>query len=192
MKDENKKQFDEKEKHQSDENEKVDEEINIDPEILEKLVSELEEKYDLKKENIKVIKVKRTPRRNMIFKYSLREVFFWLMDFAVIIALNGYLKFSEPNFLKLLLFSIIFYVIEFVSRIIIQKYYQKLVIFSFGTIMLPITIISLILSNLVVNLDIYSTDNLIAFYILFLIFRWVIRFILMRKEIQSMMKGRKK
>lgn len=194
MKNENKEKqmVEKKEELKPEENLESNEEVNIDPEILEKIVSELEEKYDLKKENIKIVKMKKIPTKKMIYKYLLRELFFWFVDFLLIIALNGYLEFSEPNILNLFLFSIVFYIIEFVSKIVIQKYYQKLVIYSFGSIMIPMTILSLILSDLVVNLESDNTDNLIAFYILFIIIRLIIRFVLMRKEIQSMMKGRRK
>lgn len=167
------------------------EKMDIDQEVLEKIVSELEEKYNLKKENIKIVKVRKVPEKQKILKSILRNLLFWVFDFLLIISLQGYLKFTEFNIIKLLLFSIIFFVIELVLRNILTKYYQRLVLYSFGTIMIPATIIALVLAHLTVDLQL-DNNKMIAFFILFIVVRIVLRFVLMRKEIMSVMKGRRK
>lgn len=169
------------------ENQKLD----IDPEVLDKIVSELEEKYNLKKENIKIVKVKAEPEKRTFLKVLLKDVLFWMFDFLLIISLNGYLQFSEFNIVKLLLFSIVFYIIELAARVAIHKYYQKIIVYSFGTVMIPVTIIALMLAQLATGLT-FESDNMILFFIFFMIVRIILRFVVLRKEIKVIMKGRKK
>lgn len=169
---------------------------NIDPEVLEKIVSELEKKYNLKKENIKILKVQTTTGRTRLYRNILRDSLFWLFDLLLIFALQGYLKFADSSIdlfvIKLILFSLVFYIIELITRAVITKYYQKLIVYSFGTIMIPVTVIALVLSQLTVGLKFTDNDKMIAFFILFIIARVIIRFIIMRKEILSAMRGRRK
>lgn len=169
---------------------------NIDPEVLEKIVSELEKKYDLKKENIKILKVQTTTGRTRLYRNILRDSLFWLFDLLLIFALQGYLKFADSSIdlfvIKLILFSLVFYIIELITRAVITKYYQKLIVYSFGTVMIPVTVIALVLSQLTVGLKFTDNDKMIAFFILFIIARVIIRFIIMRKEILSAMRGRRK
>lgn len=169
---------------------------NIDPEVLEKIVSELEKKYNLKKENIKILKVQTTTGRTRLYRNILRDSLFWLFDLLLIFALQGYLKFAENSIdlivIKLILFSLVFYIIELITRAVITKYYQKLIVYSFGTVMIPVTVIALVLSQLTVGLKFTDNDKMIAFFILFIIARVIIRFIIMRKEILSAMRGRRK
>lgn len=176
-------------KDQNNSEKKDSEKLGIDPELLDKIVTELEEKYDLKKEDIKILKIDKDMKRK---KTILKDFLFWAFDFLLIISLHGYLSFSEPNILKLLLYSIVFYIIELTIRIILNKYYQKLVFYSFGLIMVPVTIIALLLANMVVGLKFIDNDKMILFFILFIIARVMLRFVLMRKEIQTLLKGRKK
>lgn len=169
---------------------------NIDPEVLEKIVSELEKKYDLKKENIKILKVQTTTGRTRLYRNILRDSLFWLFDLLLIFALQGYLTFAESSrdliVIELILFSLVFYIIELITRAVITKYYQKLIVYSFGTVMIPVTVIALVLSQLTVGLKFTDNDKMIAFFILFIIARVIIRFIIMRKEILSAMRGRRK
>lgn len=169
---------------------------NIDPEVLEKIVSELEKKYNLKKENIKILKVQTTTGRTRLYRNILRDSLFWLFDLLLIFALQGYLKFAESSrdliVIELILFSLVFYIIELITRAVITKYYQKLIVYSFGTVMIPVTVIALVLSQLTVGLKFTDNDKMIAFFILFIIARVIIRFIIMRKEILSAMRGRRK
>lgn len=169
---------------------------NIDPEVLEKIVSELEKKYNLKKENIKILKVQTTTGRTRLYRNILRDSLFWLFDLLLIFALQGYLKFADSSIdlfvIKLILFSLVFYIIELITRAVITKYYQKLIVYSFGTVMIPVTVIALVLSQLTVGLKFTDNDKMIAFFILFIIARVIIRFIIMRKEILSAMRGRRK
>lgn len=176
-------------KDQNNSEKKDSEKLGIDPELLDRIVTELEEKYDLKKEDIKILKIDKDMKRK---KTILKDFLFWAFDFLLIISLHGYLSFSEPNILKLLLYSIVFYIIELTIRIILNKYYQKLVFYSFGLIMVPVTIIALLLANMVVGLKFIDNDKMILFFILFIIARVMLRFVLMRKEIQTLLKGRKK
>jgi hypothetical protein len=169
---------------------------NIDPEVLEKIVSELEKKYNLKKENIKILKVQTTTGRTRLYRNILRDSLFWLFDLLLIFALQGYLTFAESSrdliVIELILFSLVFYIIELITRAVITKYYQKLIVYSFGTVMIPVTVIALVLSQLTVGLKFTDNDKMIAFFILFIIARVIIRFIIMRKEILSAMRGRRK
>ncbi|HHW99819.1 MAG TPA: hypothetical protein GX740_00750 [Acholeplasmataceae bacterium] len=169
---------------------------NIDPEVLEKIVSELEKKYNLKKDNIKILKVQTTTGRTRLYRNILRDSLFWLFDLLLIFALQGYLKFADSSIdlfvIKLILFSLVFYIIELITRAVITKYYQKLIVYSFGTVMIPVTVIALVLSQLTVGLKFTDNDKMIAFFILFIIARVIIRFIIMRKEILSAMRGRRK
>lgn len=191
MKDKEKQTNDEKEKLQDEQTNSPQNAENIDPEVLEKIVSELEDKYNLKKENIKILKIQTGPSKPKLHMLILRDVLFWIMDFLVILALQGYLEFTENNPLKLFLFSLCIYIIELVIRTIITRYYQRLIVYSFGLVMIPVTVISIVLSQLAVELY-FNDDKMIAFFILFIIFRVVIKFLIMRKEIVTVMRGRRK
>lgn len=166
--------------------------IDIDPEILDRIVSELEEKYNLKKENIKIVKVEKQPVKKRLLRALLNLLLFWVFDFLLIIALNGYLGIPESDVLNILIFSIVFYLIEFAGKTILDKYYKKLILYSFGTVILPVTIISLMLAQVAIGIEFLNNDDMIIFFILFIIVRIILRFILMRKEIMTVMKGRRK
>lgn len=187
MEDKDKKANDEK-KNEVENKEK--EKSDLEEEVIERIVNELEEKYNLKKENIKIVKVGNQGFKPSIFKIVLKELLFWLFDFLLIIALHGYFRFPESNPLNLLLFSIVFYIIEMSGRTIINRYFKKLLLYSFGTVMLPITVVALILAQLATNIEL--SDNILLFVIVFIGVRIIIRYIIMRKEIQSVMRGRKK
>jgi len=163
---------------------------NIEDEVIEKIVNELEEKYNIKKENIKIVKLKQQTPRQRIKSVVFKEFFFWLFDFLLILALHGYFSLPETDILKILLFSAAFYIIETSGRVIIDKYFRKLILYSFGTIMLPITIIALVLAQLVSGVE--MSEDIILFVIVFITVRIILRFILMRKEILTVIQGRKK
>lgn len=165
--------------------------VEIDPEVLEKIVTELEEKYNLKKENIKIVKVHKEPASKSILKVILSSLLLWVFDFLLIVALNGYLEFAPNDIIHLLIYSIVFYIIELSGRVIIDKYYKKFILYSFGTIMLPVTIVALLLAHLATGLEFLNNSDMIAFFILFIIIRVIIRFLMMRKEIMKAMRGRK-
>lgn len=166
--------------------------VEIDPEVLEKIVNELEEKYNLKKENIKIVKVQKEQLKQKFLRTLFYSFLFWVFDFLLIISLNGYLHFAEFEVFSLLIYSVVFYIIELAGRTVIEKYYKKLILYSFGTIMLPVTIVALLLAHLATGLEFLNNSDMMAFFILFIIIRIIIRFVLMRKEIMMTMKGRKK
>ena len=175
---------------ENDKTKLTNEKEDLEAEVIEKIVSELEEKYNLKKENIKIVKVKKLSTKQRISRMVFKEIMFWLFDFLLIIALHGYFSFPESNILKLLLFSIVFYIIEMAGRTIINKYFRKLVLYSFGTIMLPITITALFLAQKLTEVELI--EDILLFIIVFIGVRIILRFVLMRKEILSLIKGRKK
>ena len=176
---------------QKDQDNLDNEKLEIDPEVLDKIVSELEEKYNLKKENIKIVKVKAEPQKHAFLKALFKDILFWIFDFLLIISLNGYLQFTEFDIVKLLIFSIVFYIIELVAKITLNKYYHKILVYSFGTVMIPVTIIALMVAQFVTGLA-FESDNMILFFIFFMVVRIILRFVILRKEIKIILKGRKK
>jgi len=191
--------MDNKEKQQNEEknlqdqkNEEKKQSDPVDQEIIDKIISELEDKYDLKRENIKILKIQTTPYKPKIYSLILRDIFFWFLDLLLIFALQGYFNFFENNLLKIILFSICFYLIESLSRYIITKYYQKIIFYSFGLIMIPVTIIAIILAHLIVDIEFTNSNKMIGFLMIFMFTRILIRFVFMRKEIVTIVRGRRR
>lgn len=179
-----------KQKKKKIENEKESSEpkkpVIFDPEDpaadLEDLLEQLQKEYNLDKKDIKVVQFR---KRKMSTKEILLSVLFgFLLDLVIIVALNGYLKFTNFSVLNITLFSLFFTVIETTLRQILMKYVFRLMLMSFGLISIPITIISFVLAILIVpGFVVENTGKLILFFIIFMVMRLTIRMFMMRRNL---------
>ena len=170
---------DKEKKENNDEKKEMKEKKQFTPEDLLEFIEEIKEKYDIDEGNIRIIKIeRRKPNRKQTALFLL---FVYLLDFALIIALNGYLGFAPYDFFRLLLFSVIFTTTDILARELMMKHYPKIMFYSFGTIVFPISIAALIFSWWVTpGLEVTSFNNLVVFYIVFLFSRVLINFLIMR------------
>lgn len=185
-KDKEKKQLDKKEHEvQKKQKENKDDDLRLTPEDLKKFIEELKDRYNIDEENIRIVKIeRRKPNPKQIL---LSFLFSYFSDFILIISLNGYLGFAPYEFFRILLFSVIFSTTEILIRELMMKYYPKLMFYSFGTILFPITITALIFAWWVTpGLKADSYNNLVVFFIIFLILRVVINFLLMKRNRDKM------
>jgi|SRR5690554_2861641 len=158
---------------------------------FENLLKQLEDQYNLDRKNIKVVKIK---QRKISFKDMILSILIgYLLDLILIIALNGYLGFADYDIKSIFLFSFIFTTIETVLKQILMKFIFRLMLMSFGTVTIPLTIVSFIMAVLITpRLEINSTGRLILFFIIFMIIRLLIRMFIMRKNILKQQRGIKK
>lgn len=159
---------------------------------LDKLIKNLEEEQNIDPKTIKILKVERPSLEQMRRKRITGALVMLVFDLFLLVALNGYLKFADFDLLKFVIFGLSFFAFEFLFKWLLQKYYPKLIMYSFGAIMIPLTVIALVIAELISGLKIEDSDKLIIFYILFIVVRFALRYLLMRKEIKAMMEGRKK
>lgn len=163
--------------------------LDISPEDINQLLDELKEKYNIKDDNIKVVRIQKKSSPKMII---LGTILSFLFDWVVIISLNGYLNYAEFNFLRLTLFSLLFSTIELILKQLMMKYFSKIIFTSFGLVVIPITIISMMIAWIAIGVNPGKNDILILFFILFIVIRGLLKMMLMRKEINSNYKGGKK
>lgn len=189
---ENKENKDELKKDNNDEQnveEKSPPELNIDPEELSNLVKKLKDEYNIEDQNIKIVKLENKKRKKIIPR--LNELLFVLFDIMLIFALNGYIKYTSSGIIELLIFTFVFIIVEFLLKLLISTRYQKLILYSFGTIMVPITILSIYIGYLVSNIMFESEMKLIAFLSSFIILRLIIKVVVLRKQIIVIRRGNK-
>lgn len=168
-----------KEKDQKENKENNEIKQKFTPEDLLNFIEEIKEKYDIDDENIRIVRIER--RKPSLKQTILSFLFAYFLDFALIIALNGYIGFAPYDIFRLLVFSLIFTTTEILVREMMMKYYPKLMFYSFGTIVIPISIAVLIFSWWVTpKLEFTSFNKLVIFYIVFLILRVVINFLSMK------------
>ncbi|NLD27016.1 MAG: hypothetical protein GX661_06620 [Acholeplasmataceae bacterium] len=175
----------EKQKGQDDkkqEEQNEDKKVILTPEELNDFLEELKEKYNIGEENIKIVKIerKKPPLKILIVSFLLS----YLFDFLLIIALNGYLGFTTYNIWKLLLFSVIFSTLELLIREILMRFFPKLMFYSLGTILIPISISALLLAWWITGLE--AKDNYALFFIIFLILRLIMNVLLMKRNRDKM------
>lgn len=163
--------------------------LDISPEDIHQLLDELKEKYNIKDDNIKIVKIQKKNSPKMII---LGTFLSYLFDWVVIISLNGYLNYAEFDFFRLTLFSLLFSTIELILKGLMMKYFSKIVFTSFGLAIIPITIISMMIAWIVIGVNPGKNDFLILFFILFIVIRGLLKMMLMRREINSKYKGGKK
>jgi hypothetical protein len=139
--------------------------INIKPEDLDEILKQLKERFDLDDDNIKIVKIERKKTNLKDVIYS--TVISFLFDLILIVSLDGFIGYAEENF-SLIIFSLIFSVIELIFRKILMKYFFRLMFQTLGLIIIPITIFSFLIAWLITpGLYIESEQRLILFFILF-------------------------
>jgi hypothetical protein len=167
----------EKKEEQHEENKVI-----FTPEDLDDFLEELKEKYNLGDDKIKIVKIerKKPPLKVLLVSFLLS----YLFDFLLIIALNGYLAFTTYNIWKLFFFSIIFSTLELLIREIMMRFFPKLMFYSLGSILIPISIAALMLAWWIMGLE--ARNNFVLFFIIFLILRLIMNVLLMRRNRDKM------
>jgi len=168
--------------------------MNISPEELNQILNQLKEKFDVEEGNIRIVKIEK--KRASFKEVLISIVLSYLFDFILIVSLNGYIGFTEYNIFNLLLFSLIFSTIEYISKRLMMRYFFKLMFASLGTILIPVTIISFVFAWLLIpELSLESDNKVFLFFIIFLTIRIVMKMLLMnrqRNKIITRFKGGKK
>ncbi len=151
---------------------------------------ENEEEFDSSIEDISFIEIEE-PKYKFL-KELPRDILFIIIDLALIMALNGYFDFAKMKLIDVIIFGLVFTIIEFAIKTVVGHYFIKLFTYSLGLITLPIIILSLYLSRIIVGIEVDDRTNLIWFYILFIIVRSIFRLIFIRNDLRKYMKGKQK
>jgi len=149
---------------------------------IDNLLKEIENRYNIDKENIKLVRI---PQKKVTLKRVLLSLLLgYLLDLFLVIALNGYLAFAEYDIIRIIIFASIFTVTEVLLKQILAKYIFKLMVMSFGLITIPITIISFIFAFIATpGLIIESVGRFILFFVIFMITRLTIKMFIMQNNI---------
>lgn len=178
-----------------DNKEKKDEDLKTEEQLkkeLEDLVKDLEKNVS-KNSSGKgpKIKVVRIGMSNNFFKnLYLDTLFLVFLNVFFILALAGTYKFFDFKWLDfnhygyVILFAIVFSMIEILIKFVVFKYMLKLILMTIGTILLFNSVLAFVIALLVTpDIVVTSEVGIITFLILFLIIRSMIKNMLTRDKL---------
>ena len=162
-----------------DKKEKNQNEIEKAKQDLEKLIKQAEEEYGVDRNRIKVVKVK-LPSRGI--KYILTEALITLiLNSILILSFSGYIKWTESPLLNMLYFAIAYRLIEIILRNILNIFFIKLIIKTFGFILVLPSIIAIPLVLIFTDfVDIVSNGRLLFMFTGVVLLRSLFRNLLYR------------
>jgi tryptophan-rich sensory protein len=144
---------------------------------LENMLKQVEEQYGVDREQIKVVKIKLPGRsaKNIILDTIMTLVF----NIILILSISGYIIWTKASPLELLYFAIAYSVIEIVLKNILNIFFVKLIIKSFGLITIVPSIVAILLVIIITNfVTITSSLRYIVMFVLVIFLRTLIRSLL--------------
>lgn len=133
MNDENKKN-NEQEKFK-----KEQEKIEKEKKDFEAMIEELQAKLGESSQNVKIIKVEPPTKKDKIVSVFAN----YLVALITIISLSGYMKWIEyDSFWSVVIFAASTPILEMIIELIIEKYFFKYILYTFGLIIFLVPIIS--------------------------------------------------
>ena len=156
----------------------LDELGESDPQ-LKKLFEDINDKGEIK--TVKVISSHQKPR-NKILTIITRVI----LNLVLGLALSGLINWTNAKVLDLVIFLVVYAIIEILLKYIIDTFLPKVFILTFGLINLSYPIISFIISILVFpDVKVKSIFLAILFFIVLNILEVVVRLILGKKKMES-------
>lgn len=176
--------------------ESTDEELfdpeQLDFDSLEDLMNQFE-KLSGDNQRPKNVKVINFPQRlsNNIY---LNSLYVMLINIVIIFSFLGYTKVVYyQSILDVLLYALIFSVVEIFIKEVTYYYFPMIIFKSLGSILLAITVLSFLVADVALkNITFISTSALVFFIVVFLVIRSTITNIIASKRIEKLIFGRKK
>lgn len=147
-----------------DKKEKNEQELQKAKQDLEKLIKQAEEEYGVDRNRIKIVKIK-LPSRGI--KQILSDAFFTIvLSIVLILSLTGYIKWTDSPMLNVFYFALAYSVLEIILRNIVNIFFVKLIIKTFGFIILLPSIVAIPLVLVFTNfVDIVSNSRLLIMFL---------------------------
>ena len=176
--------------------ESTDEELfdpeQLDFDSLEDLMKQFE-KLSGDNQRPKNVKVINFPQRlsNNIY---LNSLYVMLINIMIIFSFLGYTKVVYyQSILDVLLYALIFSVVEIFIKEVTYYYFPMIIFKSLGSILLAMTVLSFLVADVALkNITFISTSALVFFIVVFLVIRSTITNIIASKRIEKLIFGRKK
>lgn len=176
--------------------ESTDEELfdpeQLDFDSLEDLMNQFE-KLSGDNQRPKNVKVINFPQRlsNNIY---LNSLYVMLINIMIIFSFLGYTKVVYyQSILDVLLYALIFSVVEIFIKEVTYYYFPMIIFKSLGSILLAMTVLSFLVADVALkNITFISTSALVFFIVVFLVIRSTITNIIASKRIEKLIFGRKK
>lgn len=176
--------------------ESTDEELfdpeQLDFDSLEDLMKQFE-KLSGDNQRPKNVKVINFPQRlsNNIY---LNSLYVMLINIVIIFSFLGYTKVVYyQSILDVLLYALIFSVVEIFIKEVTYYYFPMIIFKSLGSILLAMTVLSFLVADVALkNITFISTSALVFFIVVFLVIRSTITNIIASKRIEKLIFGRKK
>ncbi len=176
--------------------ESTDEELfdpeQLDFDSLEDLMNQFE-KLSGDNQRPKNVKVINFPQRlsNNIY---LNSLYVMLINIVIIFSFLGYTKVVYyQSILDVLLYALIFSVVEIFIKEVTYYYFPMIIFKSLGSILLAMTVLSFLVADVALkNITFISTSALVFFIVVFLVIRSTITNIIASKRIEKLVFGRKK
>ena len=191
--------MDDKQKNEKNKEEEKNQVVE-DPEEIKKLLDELKEMdpsikqlMDSLPENseikgIKIIKTKDQKIKDKLLKILLDVI----LNVFLMLGISGLIKWYEGTIGNIILFSLLYTLLETMLNYIIITFIPKIKLFSFGLSDVICTVVGFLLSLLIVHKVIsFDTTLVIVFFLIFLVVKALIKFLIMKYAITRQFKKRR-
>ncbi|HHU80456.1 MAG TPA: hypothetical protein GXZ35_03860 [Acholeplasmataceae bacterium] len=176
--------------------ESTDEELfdpeQLDFDSLEDLMKQFEKPSgdNQRPKNVKVINFPQRLSNNIY----LNSLYVMLINIVIIFSFLGYTKVVYyQSILDVLLYALIFSVVEIFIKEVTYYYFPMIIFKSLGSILLAMTVLSFLVADVALkNITFISTSALVFFIVVFLVIRSTITNIIASKRIEKLIFGRKK
>lgn len=176
--------------------ESTDEELfdpeQLDFDSLEDLMKQFEKPSgdNQRPKNVKVINFPQRLSNNIY----LNSLYVMLINIMIIFSFLGYTKVVYyQSILDVLLYALIFSVVEIFIKEVAYYYFPMIIFKSLGSILLAMTVLSFLVADVALkNITFISTSALVFFIVVFLVIRSTITNIIASKRIEKLIFGRKK
>ena len=124
----------------------------------------------------------------------LNSLYVMLINIVIIFSFLGYTKVVYyQSILDVLLYALIFSVVEIFIKEVAYYYFPMIIFKSLGSILLAMTVLSFLVADVALkNITFISTSALVFFIVVFLVIRSTITNIIASKRIEKLIFGRKK
>lgn len=152
---------------------------------LERMLRQVEEELGIDPSKLKVVRVN-TPPRN--FKSFIIDFFITIiLNLILVLGITGYIEWAlYDNIIDLAWFTIAFSIIEIGLKYVLNRFFNKLVIRTFGFIFSLATLIAIPLVLLLTDfVDVISVNRLLLMFVFMLIVRSMIRSFFARQKLKK-------
>ncbi|HNZ50551.1 MAG TPA: hypothetical protein PK087_01590 [Bacilli bacterium] len=158
-----------------DETKEDDSQEQIDH-LVEELRDQLEEEGE-----IRFVRI--NPKKPSWKTIIITTVLSFIFDLLLIVSINGYLEFTDSKILNIIMLSVLFSVVELILKQVLNRYFFRLVISSFGLVYIPVMIVAFIIAWLFTpDLEPSSNGKVLLFFLIFMVARTIMRMIFLSRN----------